>query len=83
MYNHFFLLFKAVKFRFAFGKILYAFILYISLRQIIVLAFLSKLPLGTVHFIEEKKNGCIQRQRKRIKTRPDGTVSHIPPSQAL
>lgn len=45
---------KAVEFRPASGEIRYAFILYISLRQIIALTFHSELPLGTVHFIEER-----------------------------
>lgn len=48
-------MFKAVEFKPASGKILDAFILYISLRQIIVLGFLSELPLGTVCFKEGKK----------------------------
>lgn len=54
MHQSFFLIFKAVEFRLASGEILYALILYISLKQIIALAFHSELPLGTVGFTEEK-----------------------------
>lgn len=65
MYQSFFLIFKAVEFKPASGEILYAFIFYISLKQIIALAFHSELPLGTVCFIGEKKNLDVFRDKAR------------------
>ena len=65
MYQSFFLIFKAVEFRPVSGEILYAFIFYISLKQIIALAFHSELPLGTVCFIGGKKNLDVFRDKAR------------------
>lgn len=47
-------MFKVVKFRPPSGKTLYVFILYILLRQIIVVGLLPELQLRTVFFREEK-----------------------------
>lgn len=84
MYQSFFLTFKAVEFRPASGKILYAFIFYISLKQIIALAFHSELPLGTVCFIgEKKKKISMYLETKQEDENKVCAASQIPPSQAL
>lgn len=76
-----FLIFKVVEFRLTSGEILYAFSLYISMKQITDLAFHSELLLGILCFIEEKQSGCSQRQSKWMETSFDSTVSQILPSQ--